>query len=131
MTKEFCLSANQSFAVCFWAAYLLIITNPVSAQLPIVPPPQDITPPSPPTPPLTPPLLPHPDQLLKPPTSTTTDEIVPKASKIRIEHFEIEGSTVFSQKQLESVTKNYTGREITFAELLQARSAITQLYIDK
>ena len=133
MTKKFLSPANPSFAICFWAiAYLLIIATRVSAQLPVVPPPQDITPPSPPTPPLTPQLLPHPDQLLKPPTSTTTDEIVPReAPKIRIEHFEIEGSTVFSQKQLESVTKNYTGREITFAELLQARSAITQLYIDK
>ncbi len=132
--KYFCLSANRNFALCFWAiAYLLTIATRVSAQLPvIVPPPQDITPPTPPTSPLTPQQLPHPNQLLKPPASTS-NEIDPslEASKIRIEHFDIIGSTVFSQKQLASVTKNYTGREITFAELLQARSAITQLYIDK
>jgi hemolysin activation/secretion protein len=41
------------------------------------------------------------------------------------------GSTVFSSHELAKVTAPFSGRPITFAELLEARSAVTQLYIDK
>jgi hemolysin activation/secretion protein len=40
----------------------------------------------------------------------------------------VEGSTVFSDLELTKATASYTDRPISFAELLQARSAVTQLY---
>jgi hemolysin activation/secretion protein len=47
-----------------------------------------------------------------------------------IRQFKVEGSTVFSQEQLDAVTAPYTNRPVTFAEILQARSAVTKLYLD-
>ncbi len=41
------------------------------------------------------------------------------------------GSTVFSPEELNSVLARFTNRPITFTELFQARSAVTQLYIDQ
>ncbi|MFH7025590.1 MAG: ShlB/FhaC/HecB family hemolysin secretion/activation protein [Heteroscytonema crispum UTEX LB 1556] len=42
----------------------------------------------------------------------------------------MEASTVFSPKQLAEVLKPFTNRRLTFAELIQARSLITQLYVN-
>jgi hemolysin activation/secretion protein len=110
--------------------------NFVTAQIPPIapPPPQDITPPSTPNQPPTPELLPPADQLLTPTNNTPKPSTeVPSSSvtgKILVERFEVEGSTVFSPKQLAEVLKPFTNRRLTFAELIQARSLITQLYID-
>lgn len=41
------------------------------------------------------------------------------------------GSTVFTEAELDEITKNFTGTAVTFSQLLAARSAITQHYIDK
>ncbi|NJN12170.1 MAG: ShlB/FhaC/HecB family hemolysin secretion/activation protein [Richelia sp. RM1_1_1] len=49
---------------------------------------------------------------------------------IKVESFQIEGSTVFSQEELAQVTQKFTDREITFAELLQAADDVTKLYVD-
>jgi hemolysin activation/secretion protein len=49
---------------------------------------------------------------------------------VTVNSFEINGSTVFSEEELAAVTQSFTNRPITFSELLQARSAVTQLYID-
>jgi hemolysin activation/secretion protein len=40
------------------------------------------------------------------------------------------GSTVFSEAALQAAVAPFVGRPLTLAELLQARTAITQLYID-
>lgn len=84
--------------------------------------------PTPPTP------LPPPEQLLNPsPSSPQTPE--PSSEKvpdlIRVERFEFEGNTAISDSELTTVTKPFTGRDISFAELFQARSAVTQLYIER
>jgi hemolysin activation/secretion protein len=50
---------------------------------------------------------------------------------IEVSRFEYRGNTVFSDEDLDKVTAPYRGRQITFAELLQARSAITQLYVEQ
>jgi hemolysin activation/secretion protein len=50
---------------------------------------------------------------------------------ITVQKFEVVGSTVFSADELEQVTKPFTQRPITFAELLQVRTAITKLYVDR
>lgn len=51
--------------------------------------------------------------------------------RARVKKFIFEGNTVFSDQQLEVVVAPYTGREITFTELLQARAAVSKLYIDQ
>jgi hemolysin activation/secretion protein len=102
-----------------------------------LPPVQDILPPS--TPPETlPPDLPAPlpslDELLRPPTTTPDESPLPPALEegdtVVIERFQVEGSTVFSDEQFAAVTAPYTNRPITFVEILAARSAVTQLYLD-
>ncbi|NJN08150.1 MAG: ShlB/FhaC/HecB family hemolysin secretion/activation protein [Richelia sp. RM1_1_1] len=49
---------------------------------------------------------------------------------IKVERFQVEGSTVFSEQKLAEVTQKFTDREITFAELLQAADAVTKVYLD-
>jgi hemolysin activation/secretion protein len=49
---------------------------------------------------------------------------------IIVQGFDVVGSTVFSDAELEAVTAPFTNRPLSFPELLQARSAVTQLYID-
>ncbi|UBF26129.1 ShlB/FhaC/HecB family hemolysin secretion/activation protein [Kovacikia minuta CCNUW1] len=77
--------------------------------------------------------LPPPDQLLPlpatPPTGETTPDEIPET--ITVERFEVTGSTVFSPQDFAEVTKPFTGRPISIAELFQARSAVTQLYLDR
>ncbi|WP_181374314.1 CHAT domain-containing protein [Nostoc commune] len=58
---------------------------------------------------------------------------IPKINreKIKVERFIFKGNTVLSTQQLESVVASYTGREITFSELLEARTAVTKLYTEQ
>ncbi|PSF38201.1 peptide transporter [Aphanothece hegewaldii CCALA 016] len=51
--------------------------------------------------------------------------------KIFVQNFEFEGNTAFSDTELAHIIKPYTKRLITFVELLQARSKITQYYVDQ
>ncbi|MEB3828393.1 ShlB/FhaC/HecB family hemolysin secretion/activation protein [Phormidium sp. CCY1219] len=81
-----------------------------------------------------PPLLPPPEELLQPPTPSAepaTPGLDPGGTvpgTIEVERFEILDSSIFSQEQLDKLLSQYTGRPLSFAELLQARSAITELY---
>ncbi|HAJ64306.1 MAG TPA: hypothetical protein DCP31_37945, partial [Cyanobacteria bacterium UBA8543] len=82
----------------------------------------------------TPAPLPPPEQLLEsPPSGPQTPEPSPGKvpETITIQRFEFEGNTVFSDEELAKVTAPFTNRPISFAELFQARSAVTQLYLDK
>lgn len=88
---------------------------------------------SPPVPPLLPPQLPPPEELLQPPTTAPKPSEEPQLGvpeTIRVERFKFEGNTAFSDEELAEVTKAFTGKDLTFAELLQARSAVTKHYID-
>ncbi|NJO20366.1 MAG: ShlB/FhaC/HecB family hemolysin secretion/activation protein [Spirulinaceae cyanobacterium RM2_2_10] len=91
-----------------------------------------LTPPLP-EPPLPAEPLPPPEDLLAPPLpSELPDEAIPDGlTRIFVERFEFDGSTVFSDAELAAATAPFTGRELTFAELLQARAVITQLYLDQ
>jgi hemolysin activation/secretion protein len=51
--------------------------------------------------------------------------------QIIVKDFEIVGSSVFSQQELEQAVKSYRDRPLTLPELFQARSAITKLYTDR
>ncbi|GAB4366664.1 MAG: ShlB/FhaC/HecB family hemolysin secretion/activation protein [Elainellaceae cyanobacterium] len=108
---------------------------PRSPILPPVRPPSDDLPPlSPPEPLPEPPLqdeLPPPSELL--PQPLPAEPLAPGEipAAIRVEQFEVIGSTIFSPEELAEVTEPFTGRDLSFAELLQVRSAITQYYVDR
>ncbi|HIK45529.1 MAG TPA: ShlB/FhaC/HecB family hemolysin secretion/activation protein [Leptolyngbyaceae cyanobacterium M65_K2018_010] len=88
------------------------------------------------------PTLPPPEQILQPvapppelqvPTPERPEELVPPAGEVTlvVDRFEVMGSTVFSEAELQAVLAPFVGRPLTLTELLQARTAITQLYVDR
>jgi hemolysin activation/secretion protein len=88
--------------------------------------------PTPPLPEQPLPQLPAPEDLLPSPTPPQpADELPDVPTQVFVERFNIVGSTVFSEAELAEATAPFSGREISFAELLQARSAVTQLYVDR
>lgn len=80
-------------------------------------------------------LLPPPEELLPPSNITppTPEQPIPSdvSQTITVKKFEVTGSTVFSRKDFAEITTKYTNRPITFAELFEVRSKITQLYVEK
>lgn len=118
-----------------------LITKPLRAQVNDAPPPriispQDVQPPTPaplPLPEQQQP-LPSPEDLLQPqrPTTTPPEALPGRASEtITVERFEVIGSTVFSPEQLTKVLAPFTKKPISFAQLYQADSAVTKLYLDQ
>ena len=75
--------------------------------------------------------LPPVDQLLIPssPQIEPNREIPDSTTTFVVQEFRVIGSTVFSAEELAAVVKSFTNRPISFAELLQARAAIADLYI--
>ncbi|WP_320073189.1 ShlB/FhaC/HecB family hemolysin secretion/activation protein [Nostoc sp. MG11] len=107
--------------------------SPTSQQLPL---PQDVQPPSPRTPPIQPsppPQLPPPSQLLQPSQPLPIpDELLPTTPQIlTVKQFEVIGSTVFSLERLNQVLFDFINKPIAFAQLLEARPKITELYIQE
>lgn len=119
-------------------------------SLPQLPPPQDVQPPSPrtPTTPSPPQQLPPPSELFQPSQPLPTpDEPLPETSQtFTVKQFEVIGSTVFSQEKFNQIlecsqknltyrlrqkTECFTNRPITFTDLLEIRSKITELYIQE
>jgi hemolysin activation/secretion protein len=98
-------------------------------------PPQDIPrslPPNP-QPEQTPLKLPSPEDFLPKPTTPQPPPELPgdTLNTIYVRKFEVVGSTVFSSQYLTKLLDNYTGRNLSFTELFQARSAITDLYVKR
>ncbi|HEY9846390.1 MAG TPA: POTRA domain-containing protein, partial [Candidatus Caenarcaniphilales bacterium] len=104
-----------------------------ASPAPLIPPPQDLIPPARPAPAIPLPLLPPPAELLPPADSMPSppDELPNVPGTIIVERFEVVGSTVFSPETFAKVTAAFTQRPLSFAELLQARAAVTQLYIEQ
>jgi len=77
--------------------------------------------------------LPEAEQLLPPavPAPAQPAELTNIPGTIKVDQFEVVGSTVFSKQELEATLKDFVGRPLTFAQLLQACSAVSQLYISK
>lgn len=99
-------------------------------------PPQDIPrtlPPNQQPQPTAPVPLPPPEDLLPKPTIPQPSPEVPgeNFNTLFVRSFEVVGSTVFSSQELTELLKKYIGRNVTFAELLQARSAITEFYVKR
>ena len=57
-----------------------------------------------------------------------TQNNIPK--QIVVEDFQVVGSSVFSQQELDKAVEPYQNRPLTLPELFEARSAITKLYTD-
>ncbi|MGK7958396.1 MAG: ShlB/FhaC/HecB family hemolysin secretion/activation protein [Crocosphaera sp.] len=103
--------------------------NPVPNQPPeqsipfILPPKQPEPIPIPQSPPPTP--------LDVPPATITAPQDIPGLpQRITVIRFEFEDNTAFSDEVLGSVTVPFTNTPISFAQLLQAEAAVTQLYTD-
>lgn len=96
-------------------------TLPRDIQPPSAQPPSEITP------------IPPPEELVPPvqPVPTPTEPLPDEPQSIVVERFNVTGSTVFTEAELAAVTQPFTKRPITLAELFQARSAVTQLYIER
>ncbi|NEQ42045.1 MAG: ShlB/FhaC/HecB family hemolysin secretion/activation protein [Leptolyngbya sp. SIOISBB] len=99
-------------------------------------PPRDIqrTPPEPiPEPAPLPENLPSLEDLLGPESvpPAVEPDAVPDGETIIVSRFDVTGSTVFSEAEFARITADFINRPITFAEVLEVRSAITQLYIDE
>jgi len=85
-----------------------------------------IQPTTPPTPlPPTVPVLPQPT-----PTPTHTPD-TDTTTKFQVRRVNVTGSTIFSPKDFEPITKPLEGRDNTLEELRQAADQITQLYLDR
>lgn len=90
--------------------------------VPPLPAPEDLLESSPDPPQLT---VPAPVTAPPLPGESTADEVT-----VTVEEFQVVGSTVFSEAQLQATLAPFLNRPLTLAELLQARTAITQLYVD-
>ncbi|MBO9998651.1 MAG: ShlB/FhaC/HecB family hemolysin secretion/activation protein [Cyanobacteria bacterium SID2] len=106
---------------------------PPNSQPPLpqpgLPPPRPAPQPSLPEPDISEP-LPPPEELLRPRDGDLPEEGLESIEgTIDIRGYQVEGSTVFDPEEFDEVLEEYIG-EISFAQLLQARSAVTQLYID-
>jgi hemolysin activation/secretion protein len=93
--------------------------------------PSDLVPTPPSSPEVPPQFLPPVDELLKPssPQINPSQETPDPSKTFVVREFRIVDSTVFSADELAAVVKPFTNRPINFAELLQARAAIADLYI--
>jgi hemolysin activation/secretion protein len=115
---------------CFWfisfwfISGLLLVLSASSAEAQV---PDPILPREPEPLPVEPPaeLSPNPLSLPAPSPAAPRFEI---PGSIRVERFEFEGNTALSDRALAEATQAFTGRSITFTELLQAEDAVTRLY---
>jgi hemolysin activation/secretion protein len=106
--------------------YLLCYANPAWGQQinPITPniPEQPLPNPLPPT---------NPPIQIPPTAPPTPEEAVDVPGSITVQQFEFVGNTAFNQRELNAAIANFTGKPISFAELLKAANQITQLYVQK
>jgi hemolysin activation/secretion protein len=99
-----------------------LIPSPVLPRPPEpLPPPEELLRPLPPSPELQPPTVPAPPVGPAAPGDDIT---------LVVDRFEVVGSTVFSDDEIQAVLRPFVGRPLTLTGLLEARSAVTQLYTD-
>jgi len=70
---------------------------------------------------------------VEPPLNPDDKEELPSniPQTITVDRFEVVGSTVFSQAQFKELLRPYTNRPLTFAELLEARTTVTDFYVNQ
>lgn len=99
------------------------------AQVPLNPG-RILLPPQRPQPVPTPAPLPEPGLEIQP-VPPAPSQLSPSGAAITVERFEFAGNTAFSAEELAKVVESFTGRPLTFAELLGAEQAITQYYTER
>lgn len=105
-------------------------TPPIPPQ-DLLSPPTKVAPAPEPTPSLPSPLLPLKEPLPSQTPIPSTPEVSPDNVPIRfnVKQFQFVGNTAFTDEELAEVIKQYKDQPITFDQLLEARSALTQFYI--
>lgn len=104
--------------------------TPAETELPPnLPEPSEETIPAPPTIPIPAP-LPEPSlQLDSPSPDAPPEGALPRDFQFRVNRIEVVGNTVL-QDEIAELTRPFENQELTFNDLLQLRTEITQLYID-
>ena len=102
---------------------------PPDTNLDSLPPFRPVEPTAPSTPLET--LPPLEDLLEEPPPSLPSEQPGKLITTFTVEKFHIEGSTVFSDEEIEAVLQDYIDRPITFTDLLEVETVLTKLYVDK
>lgn len=77
------------------------------------------------------PQLPPPQEFLPEDFLPTEENFPVIPGSITVTEFQFLGNTVFSQAELAELTKEFVGEAVTFAQLLAARSRITEHYINQ
>jgi hemolysin activation/secretion protein len=75
------------------------------------------------------PLPPDPNLQIPTPTPETPPETPPSGTSFFVQSIQVLGNTVL-QDQVRALVQQYENRQVTFEELLELRSKITQLYVD-
>ncbi len=70
-------------------------------------------------------------EVLPPPDLQDNSNASENQAKVKVDRFEVVGSTRFKPEEFAKVMAPFSGRELTFAEMVQARTAVTKLYVDK
>ena len=76
----------------------------------------------------------QPPPTLQPPPieqPASPSDLPPIPGQIVVKAFRVTGSTIFTDSEFATLLQPYTNRPLTFAELLEARSAVTQQYVSK
>ena len=68
--------------------------------------------------------------LEEPPPSSPSEEPGKLIGTFTVEKFQVEGSTAFSDEEIEAVLQDYIDRPITFTDLLEVETVLTKLYTD-
>ena len=105
--------------------FILLPANSITAQNiePLTPDRQPLPLPQP---------LPPPEDLIEPlPAPPFPESVLDIPGTTVVERFNFVGSTVFSQTELNQAIAQYTGRAVSFARLIEAANAVTQLYLDR
>ena len=110
---------------CFTLMLLHLLCNTNSAWGQLIDP---VTPEQPLPTPLPATTAPIPIPLTAPPTP---EEVLDIPGSITVQKFEFVGNTAFSQQELNSAIADFTGKPITFSQLLKAANQITELYVRK
>lgn len=76
-------------------------------------------------------LPPSEDLLNAPPQPVPQPESPDNPTFIAVTKYRVTGNTVLSEEEIERVTKPFTGDAVPFSQLLEARSALTEYYIEK
>jgi hemolysin activation/secretion protein len=73
------------------------------------------------------------EPILEPPSVETIPHEMHEENQLtfRVKRFVFEGNTIFNNEQLETVVDPFTRKEITLSELLEARTAITNFYVER